>query len=152
MSTKIKILILGFVLTIFLGFVTFKATYCFMTIGDELVVSFNTMGGEEIKNITYTYGVNTLTNKLPTPEKEGYTFEGWYLEKEYNTQIKDVPYPEFIQDTAITLYAKWSVESKKENSLIIGIVTLLLVMLLLSILIISNKNKSISKKMKVNNK
>lgn len=43
---------------------------------------------------------------LPVPVKEGYIFQGWYLDSDYN-DLYSTGY-QFIEDT--TLYAKWSEE------------------------------------------
>lgn len=46
--------------------------------------------------------------KLPTPERVGYIFEGWYYDKAYS-----LPYTEnslYLYMTDVTLYAKWSKE------------------------------------------
>ena len=146
MKKNLKILMFSFIITIALLIITFKATYCFMTIGDRQIIRFNTMGGNKIEDITYTYGVNTLTNKLPVAKREGYKFEGWYLEKEYTNKIKEVPYPEFSNNTIITLYAKWDTKAQKDNNTIIGI--LLLVTISLGILGWLNRKKLIKKKVK----
>lgn len=140
---KIKYMIFGIILTLVISFVTIKTTYCFMTVGEELEVSFDTMGGEQIQNIVYNYGVNTLTNKLPTPEKEGYTFDGWYLEKEYNTKINDVPYPNFNNNKIVTLYAKWSLgNDEKKYYILPGIIILFIIALLV---IVTKKKKQVKR-------
>lgn len=143
MNTRIRGLSLIMLISIItLGFVTYKTTYCFMTIGDKLIISFDTMGGETIENITYTYGINTLTNKLPTPQKEGYKFGGWYLEKEYKTEIKEVPYPEFSNNAIITLYAKWDIETNKKDNLNIGWIFLSLIGIMAIIIAFFNNRKT----------
>ena len=52
---------------------------------------------------TYTEGVGT---QLSDPSKDGYTFEGWYLESGFQTEVTEIS----STDTADkTLYAKWEV-------------------------------------------
>jgi hypothetical protein len=46
---------------------------------DSLVI-FDTMGAGEIEPLKVESGD---TVSLPTPEREGYTFGGWYLDNEY---------------------------------------------------------------------
>lgn len=56
---------------------------------------------------------------LPIPEKEGYSFDGWYYDKEYKekVEVKNTreikPVPERVDDCIvgyqdISLYAKWT--------------------------------------------
>lgn len=145
---KNRFLIFSILGVILLGILTFKATYCFMTIGETTEINFNTNGGNEINNIVYSYGLNSLTNRLPIPIKEGYTFDGWYLEKSYKTEIKNVPFPEFKTNNVITLYAKWNKKetTSKNNDLSsyikYGIFTFILIITLLCVLLISRKKKS----------
>lgn len=68
----------------------------------EHKIKFNTNGGNEIADAIVSYG-NKVT-KPTDPEKEGYIFNGWYvdstLENEYDFDT------EVTKD--LTLYAKWS--------------------------------------------
>lgn len=61
----------------------------------------------------YTAEVNATVGsqfELPELEKEGYTFGGWYLDKECNTDsFVDSPYT--VTDN-VTLYAKWTEETQ----------------------------------------
>ena len=84
----------------------FLLSGCFFSAKYEVV--FKTNGGSEIQNVTVKSG-----NKLEVPEvpkKEGYVFEGWYLNgKEYN-------FEDPIEED-ITLVAKWrKVEVDGENN------------------------------------
>lgn len=65
------------------------------------------------KTITYIYGTNEYSTKkvpvgsvvdLETPTKDGYNFDGWYLENTYENQVNS---PYTITDN-IVLYAKWT--------------------------------------------
>ena len=141
MRKIIKMAIICIILLGAIGTISYKTTYCFMTIGEKQEISFNTMGGTPINNIIYNYGINTLTNKLPTPTKNGYNFKGWYLEKEYVTKINDIPYPNFSNDEIVTLYAKWELPSNNNNFIIIGISSTLLVSLAFLSYVIITRNK-----------
>ena len=66
-------------------------------------VWFDTNGGAWLESIEVAAG-NTIP-QLPTPERTGYTFGGWYKDAGL-TQLFDTN--EIINDT-ITLYAKWEV-------------------------------------------
>lgn len=63
-------------------------------------ISFNTDGGNEIKDKTVTY--ESTYGKLETPTKQGYTFVGWYLK---DTPITEETQVDITSDT--TLKAKW---------------------------------------------
>ena len=85
----------------------FLLSGCFFSSKHE--VAFKTNGGSEVKNVSVKSG-----NKIEVPEtptKEGYVFEGWYLNgKEYNFE------DEVNED--ITLVAKWrkvDVDGEEEN-------------------------------------
>lgn len=80
--------------------VTPKQTYLFNNEEDlKKHISFETNGGTEIEPI------RTISLEVP-PEtsKEGYTFEGWYLDKDLTTKATFPLDPK--ED--ITLYAKWN--------------------------------------------
>lgn len=85
----------------------FLLSGCFFSSKHE--VTFKTNGGSEVKNTSVKSG-----NKLDVPEtptKDGYVFEGWYLNgKEYNFE------DEVNED--ITLVAKWrkvEVDGEEKN-------------------------------------
>lgn len=85
----------------------FLLSGCFFSSKHE--VAFKTNWGSEVKNVSVKSG-----NKIEVPEtptKEGYVFEGWYLNgKEYNFE------DEVNED--ITLVAKWrkvDVDGEEEN-------------------------------------
>lgn len=66
-----------------------------------ITVSFNTMGGSEIESVTLNKNSNIV---LPqNPFREGYTFDGWYLDENFSRVFNE---KSLITDN-ITLYAKW---------------------------------------------
>ena len=71
---------------------------------NPITVTFDTDGGI-LSDKTKTVKFAKKYGELPTPEKDGYAFLGWYTAKEGGTQVKE--------DTAVsaygnhTLYAKW---------------------------------------------
>ena len=84
------ILLLGFV---FLSACTSKYTITFVTYTDE-----------EIEPIVYVKGDDAL--QIPTPEREGYDFKGWYLDKDFTEEFdKDL----ITRD--LELHAKWEVKT-----------------------------------------
>ncbi|MFW5894918.1 MAG: InlB B-repeat-containing protein, partial [Bacillota bacterium] len=72
------------------------------TESDVLTVEFETNGGEAIESVDVEVG-DILT--LPTPEREGYRFEGWYaLEDLSGSSLSEFP---AVTGGTITLYANW---------------------------------------------
>ncbi len=77
-------------------------------------VNFNSNGGTKVKAVNVRAG-NTVV-KPEDPTKEGYTFEGWYLDKEF-TQAYDFKTP---VKKSISLYAKW-VENAPKTVMVLTI-------------------------------
>ncbi len=78
-------------------------------------VTFDANGGNVAitsKDITYasTYGM------LPIPERDGYTFKGWFTAKTNGTEISDSTTVNI--SSAQTLYAQWTENFKIEDSAI----------------------------------
>jgi chitinase len=68
---------------------------------NQYTISFNSDGGSFIDSITQDYNTNISLPEAPT--KDGYTFDGWYLDSELLTEYSDSTMP----SENITLYAKW---------------------------------------------
>lgn len=66
----------------------------------EFKVSFETNGGSTISPIEGLFGEKFT---VPVTNKHGYTFAGWYLDPEFETEFTEFKIPS--QDTV--LYAKW---------------------------------------------
>lgn len=67
------------------------------------VVTFDTNGGKSIENLNVEDG--KTIDSIPTPTRDGYTFEGWY----YNDEVFDFS---TVITKNITLTAKWAVVDK----------------------------------------
>ena len=67
----------------------------------EITISFDTQGGSEITPITIRSGESLTLPKTPT--KEGYVFDGWYLDSNCIEAYDD----SYVVSKNITLYAKW---------------------------------------------
>ncbi len=64
-------------------------------------VKFEENGGLPVEDVTVSQGESVI---LPIPEKEGYTFAGWYTDEKLT-----VPFdPESEIDGTVVLYAKWT--------------------------------------------
>lgn len=72
---------------------------------NKAVVTLNTNGGT-ISSSSVLVTPGTAIGDLPNPNKEDYTFDGWYLEDTFDTEITS----SYIVNSDINLYAKW-----KEN-------------------------------------
>lgn len=71
--------------------------------GKGYTVSFNSMGGSPVADITV--GRKDPITLPENPQKEGYDFVGWFLEENGSTEFSDS-----IPSDNITLYAKWIVK------------------------------------------
>lgn len=117
---------------------TINLTYCFSEYGKEVEITFETNGGNKLENFKYTYEYGNLLTKIPTPQKEGYKFNGWYLDNKLENKLIEMPIP-YIKENKITLYAKW--ESKTKNdSYVYGVLISGLILTLGLLLIYINKN------------
>ena len=73
--------------------------------GNYNLVTYDAGTGGEISETTKYVASNQAIGTLLTPTKIGHTFDGWYLESTYDTEIDDTYVP--TGDT--TLYAKWTI-------------------------------------------
>ena len=64
-------------------------------------ISFEANGGTRTSPMTVAY--NSYINNLPTPTKDGYTFDGWYYDQYFNRMFN---FNNRITES-MTLYAKW---------------------------------------------
>lgn len=68
--------------------------------GNTVTYQFETNGGSTVESVEVTKGENFT---LPTPEREGYSFEGWYSEPDFS----GTPILSATADKDQTFYAKW---------------------------------------------
>ncbi|MEY9974480.1 putative repeat protein (TIGR02543 family) [Lysinibacillus sp. RC46] len=71
------------------------------------IVTFDSNGGSEIPSQTVAY--KALVKAPSNPKKDGYTFIGWYKNKEF---IKAWNFKKDVVTEDLTLYARWMKESK----------------------------------------
>lgn len=64
-------------------------------------ITFNSNGGTNFENLNTWYGASIDKNKY-LPTKDGYVFQGWYVDSKYNTKFSWI-----MPNQNITLYAKW---------------------------------------------
>ena len=96
-KTKKLIIINLILLTLIAGTIVINKYRTKPSQGERITISFNTNGGKRIVSMTVDKGE---TVKLPTTEKEGYNFGGWYLKNE-----KVPSETKFYQN--VTLVAYW---------------------------------------------
>lgn len=68
---------------------------------ETFIIAFNVNGGIEIKSISVEVGESV---SLPCPEKEGFGFEGWFIEENFSGTAVTSPY---TPTGNVTLNAKW---------------------------------------------
>lgn len=65
-------------------------------------------------NLVYEQTISKSIGTLPIPSHEGYTFEGWYLDEDFTTEITNdtqITSPLWdIDEEQKTAYAKWTIE------------------------------------------
>jgi len=71
---------------------------------------FHTNGGNNI-SATYLKSSEILEYNLPTPEKEGHTFDGWYFENSFKYEYD--PAPLLDGRELVEVYAKYSINKYK---------------------------------------
>ena len=69
---------------------------------NEITISFESNGGSQQESLTYDLTDQNLN--LPEPTKEGYVFDGWYVDDEF---IEVFSFDNIEKINEITLYAKW---------------------------------------------
>ena len=69
--------------------------------GKGFKLTFETNGGEAISVMRVEEGENVT---LPTPERAGYEFEGWYTDAEFTGE----PVTTLVAESNATYYAKWA--------------------------------------------
>ncbi len=93
---------------------------CYSISGGSFGIIYNTNGGEslELSSVCIACPPNSYST-LPVPTKEGYTFDGWYYDKEFTKKVDGdstlnvEPNPILEKGTCITgynnvtIYAKW---------------------------------------------
>ncbi len=68
--------------------------------GQTYTYTFDTNGGQEIASIEMEGGAEYT---LPVPQREGYSFEGWYLTEDFSGE----PVTSYSAQGDVTFYARW---------------------------------------------
>ncbi len=72
----------------------------------SITVVFETNGGNEISDMTIN--ITDTSIELPTPVREGHTFDGWYINEDLTDPFSIAS---FLTTATITVYAKWIVNT-----------------------------------------
>jgi len=81
-------------------------TGCSLYGNDTYTVKFNTVGGSSVESQQIVWGEKI--NNPASPTKEGYTFDGWYLDANYKTKVDEVNY---VVEGDVEFFAKWKINS-----------------------------------------
>jgi len=95
---KIKKILLAVGAVLLVGMLSMGLIVCG---GSEIKVSFETNGAEKIAPITAKEGKEVA---LPTPQREDYRFDGWYLTSDFSGEAVET----VIASANVTYYAKWT--------------------------------------------
>lgn len=87
------------------GNITLTATWTIIS----YTITYNLDGGTNSANNPATYTVDTTTITLADPIREGYTFNGWYLNKYGSTYSNKITQIAKGSTGNKTLYAKWTI-------------------------------------------
>ena len=101
-------------LSFILSFVLlFSLVACGETV-NELKINFDEQGGTAVEDMTVNEQ-NVLNFSLPTTTKEGYVFNGWYLDIDFSEGFKVEDLVKLLTEKKeITLYARWEEDKKEE--------------------------------------
>ncbi|HRX44861.1 MAG TPA: InlB B-repeat-containing protein, partial [Acholeplasmataceae bacterium] len=70
----------------------------------NITVTFEENGGEAVEDMVIS--INSTSINLPTPVREGFTFDGWYLDNAFTQPFTIAAL--LTQTGSVTLYAKWA--------------------------------------------
>ncbi|NLB16326.1 MAG: hypothetical protein GX827_05895 [Clostridiales bacterium] len=76
-------------------------------------ITFDSGGGGKFDPISVNFGENFP--ELPVPEKNGFTFDGWFAHKSGGSALKSGDKVTYLED--ITLYARWTDPNAGKESL-----------------------------------
>lgn len=94
---KFKKILVAFTLTLLISVIGVVLVSCS---AKTVTYTFNTNGGAAISKVELDIGEEY---DLPTPTKDGYSFEGWYLTEDYSGNAVTT----VVAESSQTFYAKW---------------------------------------------
>lgn len=99
-----KFLAVFLLLTLVVGVFVFVGCGDKEVTADKLTVKFDPKGGAAIADLDIDE--NSLAT-LPTPTREGFVFQGWFMDEDFQTEATIAGLKEKLKDGTITIYAKW---------------------------------------------
>ena len=107
---------------------TKKEEKCTLIDGGSFTLIFNTMGGEQISNMSVCIACSPDSyENIPTPKRDGFNFDGWYYDKDLKNKIDFTNTKDFkaVQEKDkkgcvigyknIEIFAKWNEIPKEET-------------------------------------
>ena len=86
--TIVLVIIIMIVSIIYLCKNVFVKKECMSTTGGSFSIIFNTDGGDSISSMHVGIAVSPDSYQdLPIPSREGYSFDGWYYDKDFTSAI-----------------------------------------------------------------
>lgn len=77
-------------------------------VANEYVITYNLNGGQMSEDAAHKYQGGVGLTALPTPYRQGYVFNGWYLDPQFKNSISQISTE---QTGDIIIYASWTADS-----------------------------------------
>lgn len=77
-------------------------------VANEYVITYNLNGGQLSEDAAHKYQGGVGLTSLPTPYRQGYVFNGWYLDPQFKTSVSQISAE---QTGDIIIYASWTADS-----------------------------------------
>lgn len=77
---------------------------------NQFTITYHANNGTDDTTESYDYGTGKPAGAFPTPERDGYTFAGWYKEATFKTKVTSLPK---TASGDMDLYAKWTGKNYK---------------------------------------
>jgi uncharacterized repeat protein (TIGR02543 family) len=90
-------------LLLILAFLFLAVGIASCTGSEKINITFEENGGAEVEDMEIS--ISSTSVQLPTPTRDGYTFDGWYLDEALTQPFTLASL--LTQSGALTLYAKW---------------------------------------------
>lgn len=109
--------------------VAIVALFALMTLGacfgTSTVISFMTNGGSAVDSVTVENGAESVV--LPSTQKTGYTFTGWYADRACTIPVSSELIGDEIPTSSVTYYAGWEIMTMRATfyveDTVVGFVT-----------------------------
>lgn len=82
-----------------------KADHAKKRANNVVNVIYDVDGGSQLEKTVYDFSLGTYPQNIPTPQRAGYLFDGWYTKKNGGGELYN---EDFVIVDSITVYAKWT--------------------------------------------